>query len=82
MMQFKKRENLNKLVIDVGMGVFIELTYKEAKDKIFTIKMELERLLRKVDIDIIDIKTNIKMVTNSIKYLYIIYLFWRSLKML
>jgi len=61
--RFHSRENKKKLVIDVGMGIFVELTYKEAKDFIFTQKIELERLLRKTDIDIVDIKTNIKMVT-------------------
>ncbi|EAS00800.2 prefoldin subunit (macronuclear) [Tetrahymena thermophila SB210] len=62
-------ENKDKIVLDVGLGVFVELTYKEAKDIIFQQKIELERLIRKADIDIVDIKTNIKIFENTLNQL-------------
>ncbi|KAL4499111.1 hypothetical protein ABPG72_017013 [Tetrahymena utriculariae] len=62
-------ENKDKIVLDVGLGVFVELTYKEAKDIIFEQKIELERLIRKADIDIVDIKTNIKIFENTLNQL-------------
>ncbi|KAL4449918.1 hypothetical protein ABPG74_015037 [Tetrahymena malaccensis] len=62
-------ENKDKIVLDVGLGVFVELSYKEAKDIIFQQKIELERLIRKADMDIVDIKTNIKIFENTLNQL-------------